>query len=739
MIIIPNTKDYKCVVLSIVIVLSALTLRGQSTNRIARAASANGQIQIDGLLEEAAWANAEPTGDFWQNFPYDTLTSVTRTEVRMLFDEDFVYVAAECFDDRPDKDYVITSLRRDFSTTSDFFQVVLDPFRDKLNGFVFGVNPLGVQQEGLISFGIDIDWGWDNKWYSEVKHHEDKWVVEMAIPLKTIRFESGSTEWGVNFLRSELKKNELSAWSRVGRVFTLQGLAFEGSVIFDKPVLKNGNNISIIPYASGSTNKDYQDERNTERKLNVGADAKIAVTSSLNLDLTVNPDFSQVEVDRQVTNLSRFEIFFPERRQFFIENSDLFARFGFSAIRPFFSRRVGVGRDPYTGQFKQNPILYGARLSGRLNDKWRIGLMNMQTARQKEINLEAANYTVAAVQRQIFSRSSMAAIFVNKQNTSDSLNDFRFNTNSYNRVIGLDYNLGSKDGKWEGKFFYHQSIAPGSPGDAYSHASYLNYNSKHFYFEHNHEYVGMNYNAETGYVPRHNYWRLEPNAGLWFYPTRNRFINQHGPYGGGDAFWRKTDGKLLDADMDYGWVFNFQSTAWLRVFYRFDYTYLFSSFDPTNIGGVELPENSKYIYHSLRIRFQSNTRRVFNYYKSLRIGQYFNGQIYSLTGVFNYRVQPYGNIGLDYEVNLIRLPKPYANADLLLIGPSIDWAFSKKVFAKVVVQYNNQINNINTNIRFQWRFKPVSDLYLVYTDNYTETGIAKNRGVVFKLTYWLNL
>jgi hypothetical protein len=219
----------------------------------------------------------------------------------------------------------------------------------------------------------------------------------------------------------------------------------------------------------------------------------------------------------------------------------------------------------------------------------------------------------------------------------------------------------------------------------------------------------------------------------------NSLINQHGPYGGGDAFWRKTDGRLLDADMDYGWIFNFQSTAWLRIFYRFDYTYLFSPFDPTNMDGLELPDSTHYVYHSLRLRFQSNMRNVFNYFVNYRVGGYFNGNINSVMGTFNFRAQPFGNIGLDYAVNIIRLPEPYSDADLLLIGPSFDWAFSKKVFIKAVFQYNNQINNVNTNIRFQWRFKPASDFYLVYTDNYTETGKVKNRGIVFKITYWLNL
>jgi hypothetical protein len=432
-------------------------------------------------------------------------------------------------------------------------------------------------------------------------------------------------------------------------------------------------------------------------------------------------------------------LFFPERRQFFIENSDLFARFGFGSIRPFFSRRIGVGVDPYTEQFKQNPILYGARLSGRINDKWRIGLMNTQTAKDKSLDLESTNYTVAAVQRQVFARSNIAAIFVNKQDLTDSIHDFTFNTGKYSRIIGLDYNLASRNNKWEGKFFYHKSISPEKLGDSYAHASYLQYNAKYFYFENNHEYVGENYIAESGFVPRNNYWRWEPNIGWWFYPKRNKIINQHGPYAGGDAFWRKTDGRLLDADMDYGWFINFQSSASLRVFYRYDYTYLFQNFDPTNTDGVQLNDSTHYTYNSLRLTYQSNLRQAFNFTASLRLGGYFNGNIYSSTGALTYRIQPYGNIGLTYTCSDIRLPQPYTSANLLLLGPSVDWAFSRKIFLKAVFQYNNQINNINTNIRFQYRFRPVSDFYIVYTDNYSETFHVKSRGVVLKLIYWLNM
>ena len=196
---------------------------------------------------------------------------------------------------------------------------------------------------------------------------------------------------------------------------------------------------------------------------------------------------------------------------------------------------------------------------------------------------------------------------------------------------------------------------------------------------------------------------------------------------------------MLDEDQDYGWIVNFQSSAALRVFFRYDYTYLFQDFDPTNTGGVQLQDSTSYTYNSLRLTYQSNIRKEFNFMTALRVGGYFNGNIYSATGTFTYRIQPYGNIGLSYTLTDIKLPEPYTSTTLVLLGPSIDWAFTRKVFIKAVFQYNNQINNINANIRFQWRFAPVSDFYIVYTDNYTDTLQTKSRGITFKLIYWINL
>jgi len=230
----------------------------------------------------------------------------------------------------------------------------------------------------------------------------------------------------------------------------------------------------------------------THGNVNTGLDAKIAVTSSLNLDVTINPDYSQVEVDQQIINLTRFSLFFPEKRQFFIENSDLFAQFGFRQVRPFFSRNIGL----FKGQTV--PIIAGTRLSGNINKAWRIGLMNMQTAQDTTLGLNPQNYTVAAFQRMLFGRSNIAGIFVNRQ----GLIDKELNFTDYNRILGLDFNLRSNNNKWMGKAFYHHSFTPQFKSDNYTHAVWMMYNSQNLFGMWNHEFVGENYIPDIGFVPR---------------------------------------------------------------------------------------------------------------------------------------------------------------------------------------------------------------------------------------------
>jgi hypothetical protein len=302
---------------------------------------ANATITIDGVMDETDWQQADVAGNFFMVLPMDTSLAKVPTEVRMTYDAQNLYIITVCRLVKPGP-YMVESLRRDFAFgKNDNFIFFIDPFDDRTNGFTFGANAAGAQWDGALYNGGSADLSWDNKWTSVVKNYDDKWVFEAAIPFKSIRYKKGITTWGINFSRLDIKVAEKSAWAPVPRQFPTASLAYTGNLIWDAAPPDAGTNVSFIPYVLGGLNKNFDTHTKPEYRKDIGADAKIALTSSLNLDLTINPDFSQVEVDKQVTNLDRFELFFPERRQFFLENADMFANFGYTSIRPFFSRRIG--------------------------------------------------------------------------------------------------------------------------------------------------------------------------------------------------------------------------------------------------------------------------------------------------------------------------------------------------------------------------------------------------------------
>ena len=705
------------------------------------------KIMIDGLLNETSWSNAEIAKEFHQNFPYDTSYAVTRTSVRVTYDSDNLYIAAICYDSLQG-DFVIQSLKQDFSyPISDAFAVFIDPFNDKINGFSFAVNPMGVQREGLLEggAGFGVTTAWDNKWYSKVVREKGRWVVEMAIPFKSIRFKPDITTWGINFSRNDLKRNENSSWAAVPRNFNIASLAFTGELHWDAPPQKAGANVSLIPYGIGSITKDYASKATNEYGYNVGGDAKVAISSSLNLDLTVNPDFSQVEVDRQQTNLSRFSLFFPERRQFFIENSDLFGQFGFRQIRPFFSRQIGL----YNGQ--SVPIIAGARLSGKLDKYWRIGALNIQTAGNEFISgedttrLDGQNYSVAVVQRQVLKRSNITGIFVNRQRFDGK----RFDGSDFNRIAGLQFEFASMNNKWRGKVFYQHSFNPGNRVDNITHATWMMYNSQNLFWMWNHEYVGQGFIADVGFVPRNrifnpekgeyeqlNYWRWEPFVNYKFYP-KGSVINQHSP---GIYVSHYNDDEFETTEYIYQLNYKvvFQNSTVVEAKANRQFTKLFYDRDVTFSGGTPIPAGG-YTNHGGLVKFTSNKRRKFTYNLSADYASYFNGTKIAYGGAVSYRLQPWGTFSLSYLRNEIRLPEPSSDAYISLIGPKIELSFTKSIFFTTFFQYNTQIDNFNINSRLQWRFKPMSDLFIVYTDNYDSNLGIKNRAIVLKLNYWLTL
>ena len=689
-------------------------------------------IEIDGILNDQAWKETDVVKDFFMVLPADTGRASQPSEIRMAYDNEHIYLAA-VFYNNPPGPYYVESLRRDFVFgKNDNFLLFLDPFNNQTTGFSFGANAAGAQWDGTMNNGTRVDLNWDSKWVSEVKNDEDKWVLEMAIPFKSIRYKKGVKEWGINFSRLDLKSSEKSSWTPIPRQFPTSSLAYSGVLVWDEAPPATGLNFSLIPYVLGSVNQNNADmSSSTDYDAKIGGDVKFAISSSLNLDLTINPDFSQVEVDQQIVNLDRFELFYPEKRQFFLENADLFANFGYANIRPFFSRRIGL----------DVPIHAGVRLSGNLNENWRMGLMDMQTASDEDTGLPSQNFAAVSFQRKVFSQSSIGLLFVNKEsiNYPEDTEEYHDLYPKFNRNLGLEYNLASYNNLWTGKAFVFKSFSPDEAGNGFTQAVDIQYNSQHWNFGFQEEYVGNDYRAEAGFVPRVNYIKFRPFVGYLFYPKNKKSILSHGP--------KWTSIYYFDEEMkntDYlnllQYYINFRNRSAFRLTLIDEYVELLEPFDPTGTDKPELPTGSKHYWKAVRMNYESKPNSIFTYSVGGRLGGYYeDGSWSSLNTELGYRFQPYVSLSSVVSYNNIKMPAPYNTTDFWLIGAKADITFTNKLFFATLFQYNEQANNFNLNSRFQWRYKPASDLFIVYTYNdqlppYTESS----HSLTLKLVYWFN-
>jgi len=398
---------------SILLILLPLVTNGEILNEADYSATigfTENTPNIDGIIHITEWKDAFTFNNFWDHWPSDSTQSKYQTEVKVTYDNDFLYFAVKLDDNNKEK--IIQTLKRDSEHeywNSDAFAIIIDPSNSKSNGYIFGVNAGGAQFDGLVSVNgsyNSIDENWDNIWYSDVSIADDHWEIEIAIPFSSLKFGQNS-EWGINFIRNDMKRNIYSTWTKFPTNFQGIDLGHTGNIVFQDLPATSSKKFVIIPSTLGSIERNNVDNIPTTASGNLGLDSKIAISSSLNLDVTVNPDFSQVEVDQQVTNLSRFNPYFPEKRNFFLENSDLFSNLGSGEARPIFTRKIGL-KDG-----ENVPIIMGTRLSGNANENLRIGLMDIQTADKGDISAE--NYAMGAIQQQILKRSNIKGFMINRQ------------------------------------------------------------------------------------------------------------------------------------------------------------------------------------------------------------------------------------------------------------------------------------------------------------------------------------
>ena len=734
--------SFSICVLYIFLLLSSKTF---SQKREILVKTINDQITIDGKSEEKSWLIANEIGDFIQWFPTDSLKATNKTNVKIIRDKENIYLLIKS--SISTKNYVIESLRRDWGGRGlDGVSFIFDTFNDKTNGYFFGVSPAGTQRESLVfnggnEFGRDTDNSWDVKWESESQVYDEYFLSEVKIPIKFLNFSEGSNSWGFNIFRFDSNTNERSVWNPVSRNQTIINLAFLGKLVFEDPLGKSKAPLAFIPYINGLISKDFEIQ-SKNNSFNYGGDAKIPIGNGLNLDLTLNPDFSQVEVDDQIVNLTRFEIRLPEKRQFFIQNSDLFSNYGDSRDgRPFFSRRIGVAKD-LNGNNIQNKIIAGARLSGKIDENWRIGFLHMITNEDIKNQIPSNNNTVFSLQKKMFSRSNLSLLILNRENTKEY--SFIDSNEKFNRLIGLDYNLASKDNKYVGKFYYHKSFKPNSlrEDDDESFGARIERNTRDNTIEFGGSFIGEDFKSDLGFIRRTDLFKITPRYTLKFYPDKEKLIQVDFDIGMWSYFRPNDNFRNSDRTISPSINFRFKNQSGFNIRYYDRKTYLYDDFDPTGLNPENpIPSGKTYKYSSIKFDYQSNESKRFYYSIEPEFGEYYTGMKYSIENTLNIRFQPFMTTALSINYDHIDLGNTFSAENILLIRPKVDFTFTKNLFWSSYIQFSSQSENLGINSRLQWRFAPLSDLYIVYNDNYfiENTLIPRLRSFNLKLTYWLNI
>ena len=681
------------------------------------------------------------------NFPESEVRSRNEvgTKVQVAYSSTLLYIAATCSESPP---YLVQTLKRDDPTfwEGDVFGVVIDVLDAKNSGFVFAVNPKAVQLDAIMdnqdisrrsSLSRVLNTSWNSLWRAAIRYNTAGWTVEMAIPFKVLRHNNPG-DWGVNFFRRDAKTNTNHAWSPVPVEFQELHLDYTGRLTWERAVQKPKSSLSISPYMLTGQDRNFESpgEKN-EINPRAGADVRLGVSRGLNLDVTVNPDFSQVDVDQQVTNLTTVNIRFPEQRLFFLENSDIFSNFGIVPMRNFFSRRIGLDEDGNT-----IPILFGARLSGSLNNNLRIGLMDVQTREMR--GTPATNYASMAFNQRLKTRFLLKGYFHNIQ----YFNDDDFLQGSFNRNTGIELDYRSTNGKYRGSVGYGLALNPGPGGQNGFYKMELAYTGRNINFFTNIGGIGDDYINELSFIPMMSHYDAITDTtyrlGLDHFYTRlnyiiypkNRSVISHS-LGIRNVYTITRDGQNFRYDWQPNYVVQWKNTSNLALSYSFLRPQLLFPFAFTD--DTPLPAGT-YPYQFGEIAYRSDRRKNLVYGGGLQYGEFYNGERVRYSLDFDYRLRPWGVFTVNLTYDDLRFPAPYGSQSFLLLRNKMELNFSNMLSWTTFLQYNAQRDNFNVNSRFQWQLNSLSNLFVVYSENYTiEYWGRKNRSVIIKFNYWFDI
>ena len=696
--------------------------------------------EIDGVLDDPVWQTAALVNEFVQQEPDEGAPATERTEVRVLYDGRTLFLGVHAFDSSPDGP-IASEMRRDADRIleEDNFQVILDTFMDSRSAYMFVVSPLGAQLDQQVfdeggrdrrASGSAINRDWDGVWSVSARPTSDGWVAEIAIPMVTLRFpDSDPQTWGINFMRNIRRKNEQVFWAPIPRAFTLTRVSLAGSLT-DLESLSQGRDLRIKPYVTGGGRRQRDGvitDNSTQR--DIGLDVKYGVTGGLSLDLTYNTDFAQAEVDNEQVNLTRFALFFPEKREFFLENAGQFAVGTTNSTGRiadlFFTRRIGL-----SASRTSVPILGGARLTGKIGQN-NIAIMDLQTEDAGgEAGEPGQNFLVARYSRDIFQRSQIGALFINKQANRDG---------QFNRTFATDIRLSITPSLTVDGFLAGTSSPGVSDGQFGGHirAGWLS-RSWRIYSE----YTDLedNFNPEVGFVPRVGIRRSKfhfegnPRPGKWG-------IRMMEPMWNVTVFQDQT-GKLVSRQYHHMLGTQLDSGARINIIYNRRFERLDN---PFRVASDVVIDPGEYRFYDLRLSYNSDPSRVFTYSVSYGPQTFYDGDRTDMSLRAGVRVTDQLATSARFSRSDISLPVGAFTAD---IGSfQVDYAFSPAISLRTLTQYNSSTDQWSTSARFRYIYRPGSDIYIVYDDVRQDTNIPvspfleefRDRQLLIKVTYLLSM
>lgn len=722
----------------VALLFNVILIESQTTpepTKIITAYKTNSKINIDGILNEPNWKSTDVASNFWSFYPSDSIKSKRNSNIRILYDNSFLYISAE-FLNKKNKATVQTLNRDQFGDfwVSDGFAIAIDPNNKGQTGYYFAVNAKGAELDGTMiqtSYFPTVDLNWNNKWYSKVRNSENSSVYELAIPFSILNFNPSNTKWGINFVRTDIEDGNLhDSWNQVDKSRWGIDLGYLGHLQFDTiPEVRKGK-ITLIPSIAGNYLNNTLSKQ-SDYEFRSGIDAKIKVNASASIDLTLNPDYSHVEVNRQYIDFYRFEYYLPENRLFFIENSDLYNNLGFDLFKPIYTRRIGINN------WQNIPIIGGGKANVNTNSGLRISALNIQT---KEFNnLSSQNFSVASIQQNIFNKSFITAMFTNKEYAG---------SNNYNRSFGFEYETFSNNNKWNSKMGYYQSITPHEKDNNQYYNGSLNYNSNKIRINNSVNIAEKDYNNELGFMPRMYTYNPSTDSIIrkgvtevsnsiqyWFYPKQKKNLVYYFPFIYSKSYLNDA-GKMEELNLSTGMEFNFRNGMYLVSKYTYqDLSLKIPVFViPTN----ENIPSGDYKTHNLFLYFGTNKTKQMQFSFDTEYGGFYNGDKLFFHLNNSHRIGSTAKLNIDYTNVRLNFPEKYGDANYHLLGFKSEVFFTKDLIWTNLIQYNTQINNLNLNTKLQWRYSPMSDFYVVINNNYWPQNIVtKQTNITFKITYWL--